>query len=377
MFDIAIQRLALFGYAKARVERPGLLPKRTPRVSVVVPCYNYGRYIPACIESILTQPGVEVDILIIDDASTDRSVAAIRDAAEKHSRVKAIYHKQNKGHIATYNDGLFRVDGDYVVLLSADDLLAPGSLLRATALMEANPRVGLAYGLAADFVDTPPAQNHDGATSWTIWRGHDWLEDRCRTGRNALRCPEAIMRTPVLHSVGGYEPDLPHAGDFHVWMKAASISDVGYIGGATQAYYRVHSDNMHNVMFNRSESKGMIIDLQQRYACFADVLQDSPRIAKADELFDKARRSLACEALTLAIRGYEWGLSDEWPIAELTSFAEQLYPPHKVRSLWRALALRRRVGSAHSGRHPLFLPNNLRYKVRCSLEEWRWRQAGI
>src|SRR5690348_514781 len=103
MFDTTIQRLAILGYAKARVERPTLLPKCAPRVSVVIPCYNYGRYIPACIESVLTQPGVDVDILIIDDASTDQSAEVIRNVAEKDSRISAIYHNQNKGHIATYN----------------------------------------------------------------------------------------------------------------------------------------------------------------------------------------------------------------------------------------------------------------------------------
>jgi glycosyltransferase involved in cell wall biosynthesis len=343
----------------------------------VVPCYNYGHYIPACIESILTQTGVDVDVLIIDDASTDNSVVTIKDAVDEDPRVRAIYHKKNKGHIATYNEGIFSVDGDYVVLLSADDLLAPGSLLRATALMKANPGVGLAYGLAVDFSDTPPIQSRSSATSWTIWRGRDWLADRCMTGRNALRCPEAVMRSDVLHTVGGYRPDLPHAGDFDVWMRAASISDIGYVGGAPQAYYRTHANNMHNVQFNRSEAKGTIVDLQQRYACFADVLQNSRHVAQSDALFWRARRSLAREALNLAIRSYEWGLADTWPVAELTSFAEQIYPPDKLRSLWRALALRRRVGSGHWHRNPLFLANGIRYKMRCRLQEWRWQHAGI
>jgi GT2 family glycosyltransferase len=375
--DVALRRLALLGYAKARVERPGSIPKHMPRVSVVIPCYNYGHFLPACVESVLSQPGIDIDILIVDDASTDGSSEVVRAAAVKDARVRAVYHEQNKGHIATYNEGLSQVDGDYVALLSADDLLAPGSLLRATTLMERNPGVGLTYGLAVDFLLAPPSLARRTATSWTIWRGHDWLEDRCRTGRNALRSPEAIMRKSVLQAVGGYDAALPHAADFDLWMRAASIADVGYVGGTTQAYYRLHSSNMHNVDFERAAASGTITDLRQRHACFASVLQDGANIADGRALFATACRSLAREALVLAIRSYEWGEAGSWPVAELASFAEQICPREQLRSLWTALARRRKLGTTRSSQSPLFVLNKQMYKLRCGVDEWRWRQAGI
>lgn len=380
LLDVAVRRLALAGYAKARIERPGRTPGRTPRVTVVIPCYNYGHYIPHCVESVLDQPGVDADVLIVDDASGDGSAAAVSAIAAQHSRVHAICHERNQGHIATYNEGLAQAGGDYVVLLSADDLLAPGSLQRATALMEANPAVGLAYGPVADFSDTPPPVPGDaarGAASWTIWRGHDWIGDRCRTGRNALRCPEAVMRTSVLRAVGGYNPALPHAGDFEMWMRAASIADVGYVAGATQAYYRVHKANMHNVVFGTDDPKGVLVDLRQRYECFVSVLDGSERVPGAQALLGQARRTLGRQALVLAVRSYEWGKADSWPVAELASFARQMCPADELGPLWRALALRRRVGVAHSRRHPLFLPGEQVFKVADRLDQRRWRYAGL
>jgi glycosyltransferase involved in cell wall biosynthesis len=379
--DVTLRRLALAGYAKARIQRPGRMRGRKPRVSVVIPCYNYGHYIRECVQSVLTQPGVDTDVLIVDDASPDGSAAAVRAAQERHSRVRAIYHDRNRGHIATYNEGLAQADGDYVVLLSADDLLAPGSLRRATALMEANPAVGLTYGPTVDFSGTPPAAGRGAATrgarSWTIWRGQDWIEDRCRTGRNALRCPEAVMRTSVLRAVGYYNAALPHAGDFEMWMRAATLADVGYVAGATQAYYRVHAANMHNVVFGTDEAKGTLVDLQQRYECFLSVLGDNKSLPQAQALLARARRTLGRQALVLAIRSYEWGKADSWPVAELTSFAEQMCPAGELRQLWKALALRRKVGAAHSRRHPLFLPGEQVYKVADRLDQWRWRHAGL
>lgn len=119
----------------------------TPTVSVVIPCYNYGRFLADCVEGIVTQDGVDVRILIIDDASTDDSAAIAADIAAGDPRVDLVVHDRNKGHIATYNEGLLEwADGDYSVLISADDKLTPGSLQRATTVLEENPAVGFTYG---------------------------------------------------------------------------------------------------------------------------------------------------------------------------------------------------------------------------------------
>ena len=116
-----------------------------PSVSVVIPCYNYGRYLPAAVSSVLQDEGVQVDILIVDDASTDGSAEIAHSLATMYPEVDVLVHEENRGHIATYNDGLARARGEYVVLLSADDQLTPGSLSRATALLRGTSRgrVGL------------------------------------------------------------------------------------------------------------------------------------------------------------------------------------------------------------------------------------------
>ncbi len=101
------------------------------------------------------------------------------ELARSEPRIRLICHEQNKGHIATYNEGLAMVESDYVVLLSADDLLVPGSLARATALMEAYPSVGYVYGHPVDFTDEPPEVPTE-VKSWTIWSGSEWIRKRSR-----------------------------------------------------------------------------------------------------------------------------------------------------------------------------------------------------
>src|SRR5947209_17169762 len=109
------------------------------RVDVIVPCYNYGHFLRECVGSVLVQKNVDVRVLIIDDASKDNTGDVATEIAREDGRVEFRHHMSNWGHIATYNEGLAWSDGDYTLLLSADDLLTPGSLLRSTRLMDSHP----------------------------------------------------------------------------------------------------------------------------------------------------------------------------------------------------------------------------------------------
>src|ERR1700738_1157211 len=132
-----------------------LVPGNVPALStvdVVIPCYNYARYLRGCVQSVLSQPGVDVRVLVIDDASSDETPELGLELAASDSRVNFRRHDTNKGHIATYNEGLIDWStADYTVLLSADDLLAPGSLSRAVGIMDGNANIGMVYGSTVHF----------------------------------------------------------------------------------------------------------------------------------------------------------------------------------------------------------------------------------
>ena len=161
------------------------------RVDVIVPCYNYGRFLRECVESVLTQP-VDVRVLIIDDASTDDTPEVAAALAAEDARVEFRRHAVNRGHIATYNEGLEWVSGDYNLLLSADDLLVEGALLRASRLMDANPDVGLVYGRVVPFRSgnpRPAVELGEADDGWAIISGMEWLESLCRWAQTRLPLP--------------------------------------------------------------------------------------------------------------------------------------------------------------------------------------------
>ncbi|GAA0450240.1 glycosyl transferase [Paractinoplanes deccanensis] len=302
------------------VKTPPRPLRSRPRVSVVIPCYNYGHFLADCLRTVLDQPGVEMDVLIVDDASPDGSAAVARQLAEADPRVRLLAHETNKGHIATYNEGLAAAEGDYVVLLSADDVVVPGALAQSAALMEHNPGVGMVYGFAPTFVDVPrPARTQ--ARSWTVWEGADWLAKVSRRGGNPIATPEVMLRTSLMRELGGYDPQLPHSADFLLWLRAAARAQVGRVNGADLAFYRVHGGNMHSSQF-----AGVLTDLSERWKAFeAFFAGDGALVPGSPALRAAAARAVAREALVTVRQAYENGSPAE-NAAELVALAERVDP---------------------------------------------------
>jgi len=220
-----------------------------PTVSVYVPCHNYGRFLRQCVESLVHQRGVEVSVLIIDDASTDDSASVAKQLADEYACVEFRQHDTNTGHIATYNEGIEWARGDYVVLLSADDLLVDGALERATSVMEEHPDVGLVYGRCTPFRGEPPLElSAAGDSAVELVPGREWFERVCRDGENFIAAPEAVVRTSLQHQIGGYAEDLPHSGDLEMWLRCAVHTNVAQVRGY-HALKRAHGDSMQEARF--------------------------------------------------------------------------------------------------------------------------------
>ncbi len=242
-------------------------PRGRPGVTVVIPCYRYGRYLPAAVRSVLTQPGVDPRVVIVDDASPDGSGATARSLAAADERVRAVVKPVNTGHIDTYNTGLALVETEFAALVSADDVLAPGALGRAVSLMRRRPRVGMVYGAVATIDDgdagTPPPTRTRRYHLWRIWGGDEWIGAVARSGYNPIASPEVVMRTAALRQVGGYTPSLPHSGDLEHWLRIAARWEIGQVHGPVQAYYRIHGANMHLTDFGTQAA-----DIRERLAAF-------------------------------------------------------------------------------------------------------------
>jgi glycosyltransferase involved in cell wall biosynthesis len=326
-------------------------------VSVVIPCYNYGHFLEEAVASVLDdQEGVDVRVLIIDDASSDDSAEVAGKIAAREPRVEVIVHAANKGNIATFNEGLLEwADGDYCILMSADDRLTPGALRRARDLLDEHPDVGFAYGRALWTLDGAPLPAaRTKARGWSVCPGQQWIEHRFRQGENPINSPEVVVRTSLHKRVGGYDARLPYTADLDMWMRLAANADVGFMRGVDQAYYRIHQKNMTNAI-------SAVRDLDQRRLVFRLVLErDGEKLSDPGRMSDLVHRALAREALWAAGRTYDQGrirqtklarrLLGAGPNAEepdvdgLLAFASDCWPGVSGLPLYRSLRSGKPVG---------------------------------
>ncbi|HLI55491.1 MAG TPA: glycosyltransferase, partial [Actinomycetota bacterium] len=344
-------------------------------VTVVVPCYNYARFLPGCLRSVLSQQGVELTVLVLDDASSDDTYRVATEAAAADPRVAVVHHERNKGNIATFNEGLAASTSDYTALVSADDLLVPGALCRAAQVLDEHPEVGFVYGRSVYFETDdalPPARA--GAFQVDLWPGRDWIARRCRTATSCISSPEVVVRTSLQHQIGGYRADLPCASDVEMWLRFAAHANVAYVRGADQAYYRVHSQSM----LRQTLATSPLTDLRQRRDAYAAFFRDwGARVPAAGALQARANRALAREALWGACRAYDRHRYDSAHVAAFEAFASEIYPAAtRLPEHW-GLAWRKRLGPDWCPRLQPVLVSAMVRHVRNRLWWRHWRNYGV
>jgi glycosyltransferase involved in cell wall biosynthesis len=340
--------------------------------SIVVPCYNYGHYLQACVDSILSQE-VRVEVLIIDDCSTDNT-PLVGASLAKDPRVTFVRHETNQGHIQTYNEGLSLATGDYIVLLSSDDLLTPGALKRAQKVLDTHPEVGMVYGQSRyfQFNDNLP-KARTGKPRLDIWDGRDWIAQRCKTATSCISSPEVVVRSSLQRQLGGYREDLPHAGDLEMWLRFAAYGWVAYLAGVDQAYYRRHPASMQATKFNAK-----LADLTQRRAAFDAVFYDhGPAIRDAEGLRRKVHLVLAKEALWDACRSYDRRRLDRVSAVDLEAFALETYPAARSLAKYWGLQWRRRLGPRWPPILQPLLPSSYFHWLRRQFWWLRHRLTGV
>ncbi|WP_291409706.1 glycosyltransferase [Devosia sp.] len=304
-----------------------------PSVFVVVPCYNYGRFLEACVRSVLSQEGVEPRVLVIDDASKDNTADIGERLAREDHRVQFIRHVKNAGHIATFNQGIDQATGDYFLLLSADDYLLPGALGRAAAVMEKHPEVGFTFGparvegQAAAGALAPPAEGYLGAAR--VLSGLEFV--RLSGPRNIVLTPTVVIRRALQQKVGGYLGTLPHSGDMEMWLRLAGEGSVGYID-VDQAVYRRHENNM-SIAYD-----GMADLLAREKAFRAFFVEAAPKLDPSRRIEQECLHGLAAEAF----RHASMALNRRDPVAaaQFKRYGLSLSPTARFSLNWLKLGIK-------------------------------------
>ncbi|WP_267615686.1 glycosyltransferase [Gordonia bronchialis] len=321
--------------------KPARLQTR-PKVSIVVTCYNYGDYLEDAVTSALDQSGVDLEVIVADNGSTDQSLEIAEKIASADSRVQIRTQPENIHPLVNFNQGLAMTTGDYVQVLCADDMLTTDSITRAVAVMEARPDVVFTYGNCPTFVTAPPRETRQEVRAWSIWSGLDWVRARYRAADNLIHHPEVLMRTSTLRDIGGYNPDFRLTSDMLLWMQAALRGNVARIDGPDQAFYRIHGQNLHIAIIDH----GLRKDLEGKQAVFDALPRLDPDKGVTAADVDAARLALANEALRYACRDYSVSDDEARELGDsYLDYAREVCPDIQTSLRWRQIDAARRTGA--------------------------------
>ncbi len=175
------------------------------------------------------------------------------------------------------------------------------------------------------------------------------------------------MRREAFDQTGGYDPRLPHSGDFYMWMHTAARWDIGRVNGPTQALYRVHEANMHLTSY-----AGWLTDLVERKRTFGILFDEgAPALVDAGRLRGRAMRALSGEALRRALILSRDG-ADRAGVQDYVEFARATTPSID-RSL---LGIAFRLGPGAGRRLPGVALRRFASRVKHHLLWRRWRRYG-
>jgi glycosyltransferase involved in cell wall biosynthesis len=206
----------------------------TPRVSVVVPCYNLGPFLAEAVDSVLGQSFTDVEILVVDDGSTDAETKAILDS---FSRPKTrVLRSENRGLPGAKNLGIAQTSGELLCFLDADDLLEPQMLARSIAVLDGAPSMAF----ASHWLRTFGAEQGD------------WTPTSCDfpalLDMNTVN-GSALVRRSALQAIGGFdETFLDGCEDWDLWITMVERGFPGTIVPEFLFRYRRRPGSMSQVM---------------------------------------------------------------------------------------------------------------------------------
>ncbi len=209
------------------------------KVSVLIPCYNQARFLPQAIESVLSQTGVDWELLISDDASTDGSADIIRRYASQDARIRFQRQSPNLGMAGNWNWCLRQATGEYVKFLFGDDFhTAPDALATLAATLDRDSRVALATS-ARLIVDAhaQPLRTTEAAGLAGYQSGPEATALCLLSGKNLIGEPSAVMFRREAAS-RGFDPSYRQLIDLEFYARLLEQGDLAYIERPLCAFRR-------------------------------------------------------------------------------------------------------------------------------------------
>lgn len=198
------------------------------KVSICIPVYNAENYIETTLKSVINQTFKEIEIIVIDNKSTDKTIEKIEQIHD--SRIKLIKNKKNYGMVGNWNICLKHVRGEYIQFVCADDILEKNCLEEKVKFMDNNKDVVLVFSSTRII-------NQNGKYIMTRkFKNRNIIENGVKVGiksfrtRNVFGEPSNVLfRSKIAKQIGEFNEMLSYTPDWEYWIKLSKLGKVGYI----------------------------------------------------------------------------------------------------------------------------------------------------
>lgn len=210
-----------------------------PFVSVIIPTYNRGPLIAQAITSVLAQTCRDMELVVIDDGSTDNTREIVETYARQASIPVRYFYQENRGVPAARNSGLEVAGGELIAFLDSDDFWLPNHLEVCSGVLEDDKNCGAVFtdhAITTDGKTFIPTTAAAGKTSEELYA-------RLVTHELVVHTDALLMRRAVFQALGEFIPDLPGAEDWEMWTRIGSRYPIRYIPQLT-VIVRQHAQNM-------------------------------------------------------------------------------------------------------------------------------------
>ena len=232
-------------------------------VSVVIPVYNSEQYITECIDSALTQTYQNIEIIIVDDGSTDNTVNII---SEYNNELIKLFHQKNTGSGAARNHGIEQASGTWIAFLDADDIWLPDKLQKQLEHCS-----DLDWSHTDLYLHGDVYPRHTKTTELTP--KHSGFILKNLLVENSIGTSSVIIKKEILQKLGAFNTDLRALQDWDLWLRVAAENQICYVDEPL-VYYRVHSSSVSrnvrktlpyhlNLIKNVFSQNGLARDLQE------------------------------------------------------------------------------------------------------------------
>ena len=227
------------------------MPSILPKVSVIIPNYNHARFLPQRIESVLKQSFSDIEVLLMDDCSTDNSVEVLKKYAAQDKRIRLILNEQNSGStFAQWNKGVAEARGEYVWIAESDDYCECTLLETLVPILDKHKNVGIAFAQSYIVDDNSEIINSFNENYKYIYKSTRWEHDFMIEGKKECsqylifsntipNASGALMRKSVYLECGGAETKWRLNGDWFFYVKMLLKSDLAYVSTHLN-YFRKH-----------------------------------------------------------------------------------------------------------------------------------------